>query len=99
MTYVTVVSIFGSTHTINRKANMAITINAQGFVDQMVAKMQRTELDAAAELAVESQFSEIIEAAIERHGQAINHEMSKPPAERNQAVLSFHEKRIARYAR
>ena len=78
---------------------MAIQINAQGFVDQMVAKMQRTELDAQAELMVESQFDQVIVEAIDMHGAKLQAEMDKPAPDRNQAIIAFHERRIARYAR
>ena len=78
---------------------MALQINAQSFVDQMVRNMQRTDLDERAELAVEVQFDQIIQDAIVIHQKAIDDQMARPGAERNQAVLSYHEKRIARYAR
>ena len=78
---------------------MALQINAQSFVDQMVRNMQRTDLDERAELAIEVQFDQIIQDAIALHQKAIDDQMSRPAAERNQAVLSYHEKRIARYAR
>ena len=78
---------------------MALQINAQSFVDQMVRNMQRTDLDERAELAIEVQFDQIIQDAIAIHQKAIDDQMARPAAERNQAVLVYHEKRIARYAR
>ena len=78
---------------------MALQINAQSFVDQMVRNMQRTDLDERAELAIEVQFDQIIQDAIAIHQKAIDDQMARPAAERNQAVLSYDEKRIARYAR
>ena len=41
---------------------MALQINAQSFVDQMVRNMQRTDLDERAELAIEVQFDKIIDS-------------------------------------
>lgn len=78
---------------------MALQINAQSFVDQMVRKMQRTALDERAELAIEVQFDQVIQEAIALHQKAIDVQMAKPATERNQAVIAYHEKRIARYAR
>ena len=78
---------------------MALQINAQSFVDQMVRKMQRTALDERAELAIEVQFDQVIQEAIALHQKAIDVQMAKPAKERNQAVIAYHEKRIARYAR
>ena len=78
---------------------MALQINAQSFVDQMVRKMQRTDLDERAELAIEVQFDQVIQEAIALHQKAIDVQMAKPAEERNQAVIAYHEKRIARYAR
>ena len=79
---------------------MALQINAQSFVDQMVRNMQRTDLDERAELAIEVQFDQIIQEAIALHQKAIDDQMAKPAADqRNQAIIAYHEKRIARYAR
>ena len=78
---------------------MALQINAQSFVDQMVRKMQRTALDERAELAIEVQFDQVIQEAIALHQKAIDVQMARPGDERNQAVIAYHEKRIARYAR
>ena len=78
---------------------MALQINAQSFVDQMVRNMQRTDLDERAELAIEVQFDQVIQEAIALHQKAIDVQMAKPAAGRNQAVIAYHEKRIARYAR
>lgn len=86
---------------------MAININAQSFVDAMVQKMQRTDLDEAAELAVESQFDNTIMSHLSR----INNELhklqfnddgtTKSDAElaANQPLISYYEKRLQRYSR
>jgi hypothetical protein len=77
---------------------MAINFSVQGFVDAMVADMQKTDLDRKGELMVESKFDDIIDSRIDKHAEKIKALKAEPDGNNvNAAAIQYHERRLARY--
>ena len=77
---------------------MALNINLQGIVDAMVADISKTDVQAKAELVVESQFDDIIDAKIDLYTNKIKSLKAEPDgATVNASSITYYESRIKRY--
>ena len=77
---------------------MALNINVQGFVDNIVSKMQQTEAEHSAIKVVVAQFDSQIQETIDLHTQKISELKAESNGSSiNSAAIAYHERKLSYY--